>query len=126
MKKFISIKQPWAWLIVAGFKDIENRDWPTSHRGETFIQAGKYIPAEDELRDIEKTFRVKIDRAALKYGGVIGKTNVIDCVRSHSSKWFFGPFGFVLTGSVAVPFQPLRGMPGNFFNLPPQIVQNLN
>ena len=25
--KALSIKQPWAWLICAGYKDIENRDW---------------------------------------------------------------------------------------------------
>jgi hypothetical protein len=116
MKKFISIKQPWAWLIVAGFKDIENRDWPTSYRGELFIQAGKYRPSEDELRDIEKKFRVKIDRDALQFGGIIGKTRLIDCVRSHPSKWFFGPFGFTLADSSIVPFRPLRGMPGNIFN----------
>lgn len=24
--KCLSIQQPWAWLIVNGFKDIENRD----------------------------------------------------------------------------------------------------
>ncbi len=23
----LSIKQPWAWLVCKGFKDIENRDW---------------------------------------------------------------------------------------------------
>ena len=25
--KALSIKQPWAWLICAGYKDIENRNW---------------------------------------------------------------------------------------------------
>lgn len=25
--KALSIKQPWAWLICSGYKDIENRDW---------------------------------------------------------------------------------------------------
>ncbi len=25
--KALSIKQPWAWLICAGYKDIENREW---------------------------------------------------------------------------------------------------
>jgi len=25
--KALSIKQPWAWLICAGYKDIENRGW---------------------------------------------------------------------------------------------------
>ena len=31
--KILSVRQPWAWLIVAGHKDIENRKWRTSYRG---------------------------------------------------------------------------------------------
>lgn len=27
LMKALSIRQPWAWLICAGYKDIENRDW---------------------------------------------------------------------------------------------------
>src|ERR1051326_1498970 len=41
MVKALSVRQPWAWLIIYGGKDIENRDWPTSHRGPTLIHAGK-------------------------------------------------------------------------------------
>jgi ASCH domain len=31
--KVIVIRQPWAWLIVNGIKDIENRSWRTRYRG---------------------------------------------------------------------------------------------
>jgi hypothetical protein len=31
--KVIVIRQPWAWLIVNGFKDIENRSWATGIAG---------------------------------------------------------------------------------------------
>ena len=31
--KAITIKQPWASLIVHGIKDIENRTWRTNYRG---------------------------------------------------------------------------------------------
>jgi hypothetical protein len=30
--KALSIKQPWAWLICAEYKDIENRDWRIGRR----------------------------------------------------------------------------------------------
>jgi len=30
--KALSIRQPWAWLIIAGHKDIENRSWGTKYR----------------------------------------------------------------------------------------------
>lgn len=31
--KALTIKQPWASLIVHGIKDIENRTWRTDYRG---------------------------------------------------------------------------------------------
>jgi ASCH domain len=29
----LSVRQPWAWAIVSGYKDVENRSWPTNYRG---------------------------------------------------------------------------------------------
>ena len=36
----ITIRQPWAELIVRGDKDVENRSWRTRHRGPLLIHAG--------------------------------------------------------------------------------------
>ncbi|MEO8269199.1 MAG: ASCH domain-containing protein, partial [Aureliella sp.] len=38
--KAITISQPFATLIASGEKWIENRTWPTSHRGRIAIHAG--------------------------------------------------------------------------------------
>lgn len=35
--KAITIRQPWASLIVHGIKDIENRSWQTNFRGRVLI-----------------------------------------------------------------------------------------
>ena len=37
--KVIVVRQPWAWLIVNGYKDIENRSWHTNYQGMLLIQA---------------------------------------------------------------------------------------
>ncbi len=37
----LSIRQPWAYLIASGIKTIENRSWPTKHRGPFIIHASK-------------------------------------------------------------------------------------
>ena len=37
--KAITIKQPWASLIVHGVKDIENRTWHTNFRGRVLIHS---------------------------------------------------------------------------------------
>ena len=39
--KALSIRQPWAWLIVAGYKDVENRTWATDFRGRIYVHAGQ-------------------------------------------------------------------------------------
>jgi ASCH domain len=44
--KALSVRQPWAWLIVQGFKGIENRTWQTSFRGTVLIHAGMRIDQE--------------------------------------------------------------------------------
>jgi hypothetical protein len=41
MQKVLSVKQPWASLIVLGIKDVENRFWHTSHLGRLLIHASK-------------------------------------------------------------------------------------
>ena len=37
----LSIKQPWASLIVHGLKTIEVRAWPTARRGRILIHAAR-------------------------------------------------------------------------------------
>jgi hypothetical protein len=120
MTKVLSIRQPWAWLIAVGLKDVENRDWPTKFRGQFLVHAAKRVPSESELRQIELTQGVVIDRAALRFGGIVGCTRLVDCVTFHRSKWFSGSYGFVLADSKPLPFTPLLGKLG-FFRLPEHV-----
>lgn len=39
--KYLTVRQPWAWLLVNGHKDIENRSWPTKYRGPLLIHAAQ-------------------------------------------------------------------------------------
>jgi hypothetical protein len=54
-------------------------------------------------------------------GGIVGKATVVDCVRSHPSKWFFGPYGFILGDASPLPFIPPRGQLG-FFKVSSKVV----
>ena len=36
----LTLRQPWAWAVAAGHKDVENRTWQTPHRGCMAIHAG--------------------------------------------------------------------------------------
>jgi hypothetical protein len=37
----LSVRQPWADLIMDGWKPVENRTWTTDYRGPVIIHAGK-------------------------------------------------------------------------------------
>lgn len=106
--KALSIRQPWAWLIVHGGKNIENRTWRTKLRGPVLIHAGKKVDlrAYAEL----KAQGVKLpDLEKLQTGGIIGKAVIVDCVDGSDSPWFRGPHGLVLSNPRPVKFVPCLG-----------------
>jgi len=110
--KVLTIHQPWAWLIARGIKDVENRRWPINYRGLLLVHAGigsSSVPIE--VTDLVRHMR---GDEPLPIGGVIGLVEIIDCVRSHPSKWFHGPFGFVLRNARELSFTACRGHQGLF------------
>jgi hypothetical protein len=40
-RRALSIRRPWANLIAAGHKTVENRSWATDHRGPLYVHAGQ-------------------------------------------------------------------------------------
>jgi hypothetical protein len=110
--KALSVRQPWAWLIIAGHKDVENRSWTTTYRGPLLIHAARR--PDDVMADIENRYGVSIDRTALQFWGIIGHVELVDVVKRSDSKWFLGPFGFVFRNPVALPFFPIGGRPKLF------------
>ncbi len=113
--KALSIRQPWAWLIVNGYKDIENRTWATNFRGSVLIHAGK-TPDDVSLLEIIYYYGLDLDPAevVVQYGGIVGQAEITACVRRYESKWFHGPYGFVLQNARPLPFLSNRGSLGLF------------
>jgi len=113
----ISIRQPWAWLIIHGGKDIENRTWRTNVRGRVLIHAAKGMTKReyDEARLFAHRQGVILPpRSQFERGGIVGSVEIVDCVEESASPWFFGPKGFVLRDPKPLPFRPCRGQL-NFF-----------
>ena len=119
--KAISVRQPWATLIVRGIKDIENRSWPTTHRGRLLIHASKTPDSEAIQVVIEELAAegIAVTMDDFPLGGIVGEVEVLDCVRAHPSHWFSGPWGWVLAGTKQTAFAPLRGRLGLFDVVPP-------
>ena len=110
----LSIRQPWAWLIVEGYKDIENRSWPTRFRGKFLVHAGKRFDSEG-YEWVRKKFRIAMPEPnEFERGGIVGVAEIVDCVTKHRSRWFAGEYGFVLRNARPLRFIPMLGKLGFF------------
>jgi len=124
--KAISIRQPWAWLIVNGYKDIENRDWTTRFRGRVLVHASKGMTRKeyDDVAEFLITYclhdaaKALPKFAELERGGIVGAVDIVDCVSESASPWFFGKHGFVLRNAEVLPFREYKGALG-FFEVQP-------
>ena len=118
--KALSLKQPWAELILQGKKTIELRKWSTKFRGEFYIHASKNYDKK------------QLERFGLKdliTGAIIGKAELIE-VKEYSNEdeflkdsgkhlateFKFGKYGFILKNVKRIKSIPCKGQL-NFFNV---------
>lgn len=118
----LAVRQPWAWAIIFGGKDVENRDWKKSNhdlkfRGHVCIHAsagmtrGEYLDAAESISRIGAKCPPPLQ---LLRGGIIGTVEVFDVVSEMQSPWFFGPIGLALRNPKACDFIPITGQLGYF------------
>ena len=90
MLKALSIRQPHAELILRGEKDVENRTWPTRHRGPLLIHAARTL-------DQDALSRFGIAEKDLTTGALVGIVDLVDCTEETRSRWHDeGYYGFYL------------------------------
>jgi hypothetical protein len=120
----LSIRQPWAALLVSGRKTVEIRTWPTRRRGRILIHAGKVPDRRPAAWEMVADDPV-LQAAAAITGGVVGVGELIDCVtyaaaeafaadqdRHHNKpEWFRPPrvYGLVFANMRPVPLHPCAG-----------------
>lgn len=145
--KCITVRQPWAWLIIHGgstyesrpkglrygFKNIENRKWRTNYRGPLLIHAAKIeTDWDDSYQMAEEMYYHEFGKAnglrnpisdCLDYGAIIGQVTLIDIVRDYPwGHWTMpGCWHWVLGHPRPIRPIPYRGMPG-LFNVPDDII----
>ena len=127
----LSIKQPWAALLVYGIKQIEIRTWKTRRLGQVLIHAGKLLDPRPEAWQWITTPR--LHEAAQLRGGIVGTAELIDCIEYstinafhadyqrhlNAPEWFRPPrmYGFVFQDARPLPFYPCSGTTV-FFRVP--------
>lgn len=120
----LSVRQPWAWALIYGGKDVENR----TPRALSFmnycnaldrltIHASKGMTKEEY--DDAAEFMAKIGVVCpppdeLKRGGIIGHVKVLGTVQRSKSPWFFGPRAIVVADPLPCDFVAAVGRLGLF------------
>lgn len=94
--KTITIKQPWASLIVHGIKDVENRTWKTNYRGRVLIHAASKLAIKRSLfcnilpfdvPEIRLNWYEWAWKKDYTTSAIIGSVEIVDCVINHPSIW---------------------------------------
>ena len=77
MVRCLSVRQPWAGLVVLGEKRIECRSWPTRYRGRILIHAG-LRPAETSAALVDAVPDHSEPILQVR-GAIIGYVDLIGC-----------------------------------------------
>lgn len=78
--KALTIRQPWAELILQGRKQIELREWTTGHRGLLVIHAGGYV-------EEEACCDYGFDPAIITRAAVVGVVEVVEMIVFTPDSW---------------------------------------
>lgn len=130
--KALSLTQPWAWLVVHGGKDVENRCWNTKRRGAFLVHAAKGMTDEQYAAAVSFALRVggpelanRIPvRCDLERGGIIGAANLYTVIHPlrpsempRRLPWHMPEqYGFVLGDQRPLAFLPCKGALGFWGN----------
>ncbi|GHV90426.1 hypothetical protein AGMMS50268_09290 [Spirochaetia bacterium] len=95
-QRVLSVKNPWAYLIIRHGKDVENRRQQTKYRGRILIHASKtsdmygYERRWGDNEAMQKIFDSLIDNiyeVEKTNGHIIGSAELYDCVKGLQSVW---------------------------------------
>ena len=120
--KAITIKQPWASLIVHGIKDIENRTWPCPRKyigQRVFIHAagshGRKFSidlTDAQTKAAFATIAIETMFGNMPFGSIIGSVEIVDCSINHPSIWAEkGIYNWILANPILFnkPIENVKG-----------------
>lgn len=119
----ISVRQPWAWALIYGGKDVENRVKRAITLGRIDQHKRLAIHASRGMTRSEyesaasfmDTIGVHAPRPdQLERGSIIGSVHVTGITKSSDSPWFFGPWALCVTNAEACDPIPVSGQLGAF------------
>ena len=111
--RVLTVRQPWARAIVQGGKDVENRSWPTTHRGPLLIHAGNAFERDGYATVTRLAARPPPKAEEFVHGAIIGVVDLVDCLQDSDSEWAVpGQWHWCLRNSQTVEPVPCSGKLG--------------
>ncbi len=118
----LSLKQPWATLLVNGLKSIEVRRWSTPRLGRVLIHAARIPDTRPEAwRHVPRELREEAEMVQ----GIIGSAELVGCreyltpeafaadaaLHLNDAAWFEPPklYGFRFANPEPLPFRRYPG-----------------
>jgi hypothetical protein len=140
----ISIKQPWAEIIVRAHlfqalnqipKAIENRSWMTPWRGRIALHASSTFDTglfknkmidpiwwQDRF-DVLSASLIPVHKDQYHLGAIIGMADLVDITTELDNPWYVaGQYGFVLENIVPIDPIPWRGQ-RRLFQVPAYLLE---
>ena len=113
--KALSIKQPFAYLILNEFKTLENRNNLKNFKGTFLIHASKQW--DDTWTDkcgsgvSVSVIKYGINKIkdTMRFGGIIGYAEITGFTENPETQWFTGKYGLKIKNPNPLPFTPCPG-----------------
>lgn len=129
--KVLTVKEPYASLILNEIKHIETRSWNTKYRGTIYINAGLTKITKEKLNNKELMNLCK--NIEYGFGNIICKCNLIDCIymderfisniKNNKNEYIcgryeIGRYAWILSDVERVTKIPVKGQLGiwNYYN----------
>lgn len=125
--KALSIRPAWAWCVIHGGKDVENRATRTRFRGRFLVHASLALKPSDYEKATqalcaagERAIMPREDEFAV--GGFIGSVELVEVAERCDSVWYApGHFAWILKNPRAMKFFPYRGR-RSWFHVPDDLI----
>lgn len=100
--KVLTVKNPWAFLIATGIKNIENRTWRTNFRGRVLIHSAATPSIQYKNQSLLGFYQIGMTEemilsanesnmnwpSSLKINSeILCSVEIVDCVMDHPSIW---------------------------------------
>lgn len=119
--KVLTVRQPYASLLVGGVKDVENRSRRTNYRGTVLIHAGARM--HDVVSFLRKRQEFTVEELAITthaneveeyalFGCIVGSVEIVDCVQDSTSPWAEGGQWHWVCRNAKVFDHPVRDVKG--------------